>query len=187
MAYYSSAKFALIFRVLTILCIISAFYLMVAHYPQTFTIVKTKSECSTGNYYNKVVEEIKPISTESWNTDNRIKDSLNRSFEGFSNVLGADRFIVPNIIHFIRFNNTNFTFVDYVVIKAAMRNQRPDYFYIHTDTPGPGNFSGQYWSLIKKDYELWSRIRLFQSEAPTEIFGEKLNKGVYKIFMLQRL
>ena len=102
----------------------------------------------------------------------------NGSFDGFDNVTGADRFIVPNIIHFIRFNQPEYLFIDYVVIKAAMKNHRPDYFFIHTDVPGPGNFTGRYWNLIQNDYELWSRIRLLHLEVPSDIFGQKLNKGL---------
>ena len=106
-----------------------------------------------------------------------IEDTWNLPFDGFNNVTGAERFIVPNIIHFIRFKQEEYSFVDYVVIKAAMRNQRPDYFFIHTDVPGPGNFTSRYWNLIQKDYELWSRIRLLHLDLPEEIFGQKLNSG----------
>ena len=96
---------------------------------------------------------------------------------GFNNETGADRFIVPNIIHFIRFNQTEYSLIDYVVIKAAMRNHRPDFFYIHTDVVGSGNFTGRYWELIKKDKKLWSKIQMFHLEAPREIFGQQLNEG----------
>ena len=108
---------------------------------------------------------------------NKVNDRWNLPFDGFNNVTGADRFIVPNIIHFIRYNQLEYSFIDYVVIKAAMKNNRPDYFYIHTDVPGPGNFTGRYWSLIKEDYELWSRIRLLHLDLPEDIFGQKLNSG----------
>ena len=120
---------------------------------------------------NNLIENENEIVEEKWN----------QSFEGFNNTIGADRFIVPNIIHFIRFNQTEYSLIDYVVIKAAMRNHRPDFFYIHTDVIGPGNFTGRYWELIKKDYEIWSRIRLFHLEAPSEIFGQNIKPGDYFI------
>lgn len=97
------------------------------------------------------------------------------NFEGFDNVSGVDHFIVPNIVHFIRFNKTEYSFVDYICLKAAFRNQRPDYLYIHTDVGGE-NFRGKYWEWIQKDVELRSRIRFIPIEAPTEIFGQQLNK-----------
>jgi len=85
---------------------------------------------------------------------------------------------VPNIIHLIRYNQPEYSLNDYVVIKAAMKNHRPDYFYIHTDVPGPGNFTGRYWNLIQRDHELFSRIRLLHLEAPSEIFGQQIKPGL---------
>jgi len=114
---------------------------------------------------------------EEFFNDFVLEEKWTKSFDGFNNVTGADRFIVPNIIHFIRFNQTEYSFIDYIVIKAAMKNHRPDYFYIHTDTPGPGNFTGHYWSLIKNDYELWLRIRLLPIKVDQEIFGQVIPEG----------
>jgi hypothetical protein len=95
-------------------------------------------------------------------------------FQGFDNQTGADHFIVPNIIHLIRMNQTQFTFTDWLCLQAAYHNHRPDYFYIHTDAPN-GQFTGKYWSLIEKDLELRSRIIILPIEAPFEIFGQQLN------------
>ena len=129
-------------------------------------------------WYRKAYFRFYHRGNRSFDSGKDVKLGLNNiSFEGFSNVTGADRFIVPNIIHFIRFKQEGYSFIDYVVIKAAMKNQRPDYFYIHTDVPGPGNFTGRCWNLIQNDYELWSRIRLLHLGSPNEIFGRKLNSG----------
>ena len=111
------------------------------------------------------------------------EEQWNQSFEDFDNKIGADRFIVPNIIHFIRFNQTEYSFIDYVVIKAAMRNHRPDFFYIHTNVAIP-HFTGRYWELIKKDYEISSRIRFFHLDLPSEIFGQPLDIGKI-VFQIQ--
>lgn len=132
-----------------------------------------------------------PPPFENLKQEKGTEEPWNGSFEGFNNVTGADRFIVPNIIHFIHFNQPEFLFVHYVVIKAAMKNHRPDYFYIHTNVPGPGNFTGRYWNMIKKDFELWSRIRLFHMEKPKQIFGQDLNSDhhssdIQRIRTLQR-
>ena len=152
-------KFSLFLVLIITSYMITSFYLVTSHYT-LFKIANNTCQCF--QQHNEFILAAK------WN----------QSFEGFDNVAGTDRFIVPNIVHFVRFNNTQFTFIDYIVIKAAMRNQRPDYFYIHTDTPGPGNFIGRYWNLIQKDYEIGSRIRLLHLEAPTEIFGQKFNESV---------
>ena len=82
---------------------------------------------------------------------------------------------MPNIIHFIRFNKTTFSFVDYVCLKAAYRNHRPDHFYIHTDVGD--KFHGKYWDWIKKDDDMFSRIKLVPIEIPYEIYGQKLSEG----------
>jgi len=94
-----------------------------------------------------------------------------------------DHLIVPNVIHLIRFNLPEFSFVDYIVLRAAMRNQNPDRFYIHTDNVNPktNDFRGNYWGLVKKDKELWNRIRIVPLEDPAtllttdEVFGGQFN------------
>lgn len=96
-------------------------------------------------------------------------------FEGFNNETGVDHFLVPNVIHFIRFKLANYSFVDYVIMRAAMRNHRPDYFFIHSDVP-PEDFCGKYWDLIRQDREMWSRIRILPLEPPSEIFGQELSE-----------
>lgn len=96
--------------------------------------------------------------------------------DDFNNETGANGFIVPNIIHFIRFEKFQLNFVDYVVLKAAMRNHRPDKFYYHTNIKNV-TFEGKYWEWIKNEKDLWSRIEVKYLEAPTEIFGQKLSKG----------
>ena len=94
-------------------------------------------------------------------------------FEGFDNEKGADDYLVPNIIHFIRLNQTEFSFIDYVVLMAANRNHGPDFFYIHTDIVG-GEFTGKYWQLVKRDRNLRKRIRIIPTERPEEIFGRPI-------------
>ena len=111
---------------------------MFENYHHKFTITNTlDNECSKEN--NKKInvrrfEEINPpLFIENVNKDKIIENSkLNISFEGFNNVVGADRFIVPNIIHFVRFNNTKFSFIDYVVIKAAMSEESSTGLFLHS-------------------------------------------------------
>lgn len=95
-------------------------------------------------------------------------------FEDFNNVTGVNCFIVPNIIHLVRFNKTEYSFTDYIVLLAAMRNHRPDWFYIHTDVPG---FTGKYWEKIMDDPDISKRIRIKHIDVPSEIFGQPLSTG----------
>jgi hypothetical protein len=94
--------------------------------------------------------------------------------KNINNETGSDRLIVPNIIHLIRFNKTEFSFIDYICIQSSFHNHRPESFYIHTDAPGL-KFHGKYWKLIERDIQLRSRIYIFHLEPPSEIFGQKLN------------
>ena len=88
---------------------------------------------------------------------------------------GADHLIVPNIIHFVCFNLTEYSFVDYICLKAAFRNHRPDNIYIHTDVGK--QYHGKYWEWIQNDPELKARVVLIHLDAPSEVFGQKLSAG----------
>ena len=96
-------------------------------------------------------------------------------FPGYDNETGADHLIVPNIIHFIHFNKTEYSFVDHVCLRADFRNHRPDYFYIQTDVGE--QFHGKYWEWIQNDPELKERVVLVHIDPPSEIFGQKLSDG----------
>lgn len=101
-------------------------------------------------------------------TRNKWQDAID--FEGFNNQTGADHLIVPNIIHYVRFNQPEYSFTDYLCLQAAYRHHRPDYFYIHTDVGH--KFTGKYWDWIQKEDDLRSRIRLIHQPMPSEIFGQ---------------
>ena len=81
--------------------------------------------------------------------------------------------IIPNIIHYARLNLTEYSLVDYLCLKSALRHHRPDYFYIHTNVGN--NFTGKYWNKIKSDRDLWSRIRILPTEIPSEVYGQELS------------
>ena len=95
------------------------------------------------------------------------------NFTNFNNETGADRMIIPNIIHYVRLNMTEYSLVEYLCVKAALRHHRPDYFYIHTDVGD--SFTGKYWNKIKSEHDLWSRIRILPTQFPKEIYGKKLS------------
>ena len=102
-------------------------------------------------------------------------------FDQFNNETGVDYFVVPNIIHQVRFNQKNFTFVDYVCVMSAFRNQRPDLFYIHTNIPD-GQFEGKYWQWIQQNEQIHSRVRVVYVELPTEIFGQSFDMDEYGLW-----
>lgn len=102
------------------------------------------------------------------------------NFDGFDNETGivvGGRFIVPNIVHYIRFNKTALTFVEYVCLRSAYLHQRPDRIFIHTNVPG-GVLNGTYWDQIRRSQpDLYSRIVVLPIELPSEIFGQPLSEG----------
>ena len=95
----------------------------------------------------------------------------------FNNETGADRFIVPNIIHFVRFNSKQISFYEYICLRAAYIRQEPEKIYIHTNLPGPDYFSGKYWDVIKREFDFWNRIQIVECELPSEVFGQKFREA----------
>ena len=109
-----------------------------------------------------------------------LEDSLptNHRFHGFNNQSGSSEFIVPNIVHYIRFNETIFSFVEYICIRSTFINHNPDFIYFHTDV---ANFSGKYWDQMVNESELYAKIRIIPAELPADIFGQKL-RGKFRLF-----
>uniref|UniRef100_A0A0A9ZGS2 tRNA-dihydrouridine(47) synthase [NAD(P)(+)] n=1 Tax=Lygus hesperus TaxID=30085 RepID=A0A0A9ZGS2_LYGHE len=69
-------------------------------------------------------------------------------FEGFDNISGTPDgcFIVPNVVHFVRFGKPEFSFEEAVCVIAAAKNQKPEAIYFHMDIP---KFQGKYWDVIQ--------------------------------------
>lgn len=69
------------------------------------------------------------------------------NFTGFDNETGtADgRYIIPNYVHFVKFRHATFTFVHTVCLLAALKNQRPEKLFIHTDVQ---EFQGENWQIL---------------------------------------
>lgn len=128
--------------------------------------------------YRNSDDDFMPSPRLRFHSQNHQNEINQNGMKRYDNETGADRFIVPNIIHFVRFNLSEYSFIDYIVLKAAMRNHRPDHFFIHTDTPV---FTGKYWDLIQKDHELWSRIRIIERQLPDAVFGQQLSED-FKLF-----
>jgi len=96
------------------------------------------------------------------------------NFDGFNNKIGTFWYIVPNIIHFIRFNKTNFSFTDIIVIRAAHVAQKPDAIYIHTDIE---QFEGKYWYQLQTKWpDTYKLIRIIPTDIPLQIFNHSLSE-----------
>jgi hypothetical protein len=101
------------------------------------------------------------------------------NFDGFDNESGLLYNIVPNIIHFIRFNKTEFTFIDIVVIRAAHLAQKPDAIYIHTDITA---FQGKYWNKLQEKWpDTYKLIEIKARKVPLKVFNRPISEE-YKFY-----
>ena len=107
-----------------------------------------------------------------------ITESADLFFYGFDNETGRTfdgLLIVPNVIHYIRFNQTKFSFIDYVCLRSSYLAQKPDRIYLHTNVKEK-HFTGIYWQWIaKSERDLYNRIVIQPLELPKEIFGQSLS------------
>lgn len=100
-------------------------------------------------------------------------------FDGFDNETGQNwggRLIVPNLIHYIRFNKTAFSFVEYVCLRSAYVQQQPERIYLHTNVD-ESNFTGIYWKWIRAESDLYRRIVVLPIQLPSDIFDQPLSDG----------
>jgi len=97
-------------------------------------------------------------------------------FEGFNNEIGTDNgtYLVPNIIHFLRFKKENFTFVEAVCVLSAFKNHRPDKILFHTDVD---SFVGPYWEKVKNTPGIVYEFR--KVILPDTIFGQNFSRAFH--------
>jgi hypothetical protein len=114
-----------------------------------------------------------PITRRNLPAEYRIEPVNQSLFEGFDNETGTEdgSYIVPNIIHFLRFKQKKFSFVDAVCVLSAFKNHRPDKIMFHTDVD---NFVGPYWEKVKNTPGIVYEIR--NATLPDKIFGQKFSK-----------
>ena len=121
-------------------------------------------------WYNRP-ENLHPLTGVSLTAVRQISPEL---FEGFNNETGTENgtYLVPNIIHFLRFKQNNFTFVDAVCVLSAFKNHRPDKILFHTDVD---SFVGPYWEKVKNTPGIVYEFR--KVVLPDTIFGQKFSKN----------
>ncbi|KAK2707930.1 uncharacterized protein LOC136028814 [Artemia franciscana] len=108
------------------------------------------------------------------NNSLRISQNGGFRFDLIDNVTGANTVIVPNFIHYIRWNIATITFVDYVCIRSAFLNHRPDFIYMHTNLK---NFSGDFWEKLLEDPDFKKTVVIKYLDIPSEIYGQPLSKA----------
>uniref|UniRef100_T1IQT1 Alpha-1,4-N-acetylglucosaminyltransferase n=1 Tax=Strigamia maritima TaxID=126957 RepID=T1IQT1_STRMM len=95
------------------------------------------------------------------------------------NITGFADPIVPNIIHFFKFRNHNFTFTDMICLLAAWCNQQPNQLLIHCDCV---ELEGPYWNHVKN----LNGVQVHPMNEPRAVFGRPLS-SVYHAGDIARL
>lgn len=97
-------------------------------------------------------------------------------FTGFNNETGtADgHYIVPNYVHFLRFGKKDLSFVHMICLLAAFKHQKPVKLFVHTNVD---RFEGTYWDILWNTPGFKDVLVIEKIKLPTEVFGQKLNKG----------
>ena len=88
-------------------------------------------------------------------------------FTGFSNTTGATYYIIPDVVHYIRLQEPNVTYVQMLCLLSLLKNHRPQKIIIHTDV----ELQGKYWENLRRNYT----IELNYYEAPRYVFGSPLS------------
>ncbi|XP_008475650.2 uncharacterized protein LOC103512653 isoform X1 [Diaphorina citri] len=99
-------------------------------------------------------------------------------FRGFNNYTGYPNgcYVVPNIIHIIKFNEFEFTFIQMICIASILTNHNPRLLILHTNM----EFKGKYWEAIQR-LPGFDKVRVQYLAKPRSIFGLSLN-GKYGIW-----
>ncbi|KAG8283753.1 uncharacterized protein LOC124366252 [Homalodisca vitripennis] len=95
-------------------------------------------------------------------------------FTGFNNETGtADgHYIIPNYVHFLKFQYATFNFIHMICVLAAFKHQRPEKLFIHTDVP---EFYGKYWEVLINTPGFKEVLVIKKMDLPKEVFGQPLN------------
>ncbi|XP_077996148.1 uncharacterized protein LOC144449481 isoform X2 [Glandiceps talaboti] len=112
-----------------------------------------------------------------WNLDYHYRKVLARL--GLDNILlggtgmmngtlqPSDHYVVPNIVHYVWLHCRPFSFMNMLSMASVYKIVKPDIILFHTDCEP----EGELWDLVK----LIPQLEIKYMEAPTEIFGHKLN------------
>lgn len=101
------------------------------------------------------------------------------NFDGFNNETGLPYNIVPNIIHLIRFEKENFSFIDICLLRAAHIAQNPDAIYIHTNVK---EFRGKYWFQLQEKWpDTYQVIQIKYRPVPSHVYDRPLSSS-FRLF-----
>ncbi|KAH6923780.1 hypothetical protein HPB50_006717 [Hyalomma asiaticum] len=92
-----------------------------------------------------------------------------KSFYDTDGTSGYNYDIVPDIIHLVRYNQPELTFIDVVCLRSMYLNHRPAKIYVHCDQCG---FTGNYTRLVEG-----ITFTFISTVFPKEVFGIKIENS----------
>lgn len=91
--------------------------------------------------------------------------------------------LIPNIIHYIIFDQLSLNFITYLSVLSALKVQKPSVIYIHSNE----NITGNYWKkLIQYVSTTETKLSVQTLLKPTHVYGQKLS-SVYHASDIARL
>ncbi|KAF6203134.1 hypothetical protein GE061_003550 [Apolygus lucorum] len=97
-------------------------------------------------------------------------------FEDFDNDEGTSsgEYIVPNLVHFVKFGNESLSFIEAVCIFAALINQKPRKVYFHTDQVLYNG--GKHWEVVLGHQLAQGVLEVKYFLEPSSVFGQELSE-----------
>lgn len=99
-------------------------------------------------------------------------------FEGFDNINGLNRSIIPNIVHLLYLQQPYIKFYQLINIFTIYYNHRPDNIYIHCDNC---SFAGKHFETLQNHKPIWDIIKFYRIPYKETIFGVKYGYFVLKM------
>ena len=91
-------------------------------------------------------------------------------FKNFDNTVGSPTPLVPDIIHFIQFDQEEISFIHFICMCSAFYNHASSFIYLHTNVKV---LRGKYFNLLKK---LFGKVLIVKYlERPSHVYGQRLS------------
>ncbi|KAL1465810.1 hypothetical protein WDU94_005350 [Cyamophila willieti] len=164
-------------RKLLLLCLFTM--MMAAYVVHQMSITYTDYiRISKGKYFEAERKQGVNPRVDNMCDDTELKHFPNGSvdFRGFNNYTGypSGCYVVPDIVHLIKFNQEEFNFIEMICIASILINHKPQSVRIHTNNLF--GFKGKYWDVIQR-LPNFDRVQLVYLMKPTSIYGFSLEHG----------
>lgn len=118
----------------------------------------------------------------------KVEHLVQNNFVNYVNLKLLQYKIIPNIIHYVLFDQPELNFVIYLSILSSLKIQKPDFLYIHSNL---NKLNGTYWDKILKLNISNTVIQLKYLSRPTHVYGQQLSSvyhstDIARIIVLQR-